>query len=506
MKLYKAIFNRIVFMALMAILEVVILIVIYNSLFKYMAWIETIFRILSVLVVLYIINNSRHLSSDLLWIIIIIIFPVFGTFIYILFGANLITSKTFISLIASSKEYEKYYKQDEIILNELYNKASPYKGQFNYISKFSKFPFYRNSDFSYYGFGEDGYPIMIDELKKAKKFIFLEYFIIEEGKMWNGILDILLQKVNEGVDVRIIYDDFGSFLTLSYSYAKKLEQKGIKCIPFNRVNPVLGVMTNHRDHRKLMVIDGRVAFSGGINLADEYINEYPKHGKWKDNIIKISGEAVYSYTLMFLTHFNAFRKMDSDVESFRYNFNELQFDGYIAPYGETPLDDEITAQNIYLNILNQSSEYCYIFTPYLIIDTEMINALILTAKKGVDVRIITPGIPDKKLVWEVTKSYYNTLIKGGVKIYEYVPGFVHSKVFLADDKVAVVGTVNLDYRSLYLHFENGTYLYDSKSILDIRKDFDKTFCDCKLIEEKETVNGFFKTVFISIIRLFAPLM
>jgi cardiolipin synthase len=303
-----------------------------------------------------------------------------------------------------------------------------------------------------------------------------------------------------------MYDDLGSFMTLSASYAKKLEEKGVKCISFNRINPILGIIMNHRDHRKIMVIDGKVAFSGGVNLADEYINVKVIHGHWKDNIIRITGPAVWSYTVMFLTHWNALRPEDEDFTKYKVEPLAGEIDGYIAPYGETPLDTEITAQNIYMGILNQAEDYCYIMTPYLIIDTELINALILAAKHGVDVRMITPGVPDKKLVWEITKSYYRQLVEGGVKVYEYTPGFVHAKVFVSDDYAATVGTVNLDYRSLYLHFENGTYLYNSKKVLEVRDDFLRTQEKCRLVTLEETKNGLFKELLLAVLRLFAPLM
>ena len=255
-----------------------------------------------------------------------------------------------------------------------------------------------------------------------------------------------------------------------------------------------------------MVIDGKVAFSGGINLADEYINVKKKHGHWKDNVIRITGEAVWSYTVMFLTHWNALRKEDYTFLSFKGETLPGKEDGYIAPYGETPLDNEIVAQNIYMSILNQANRYCYIFTPYLIIDTEMINALILSAKSGVDVRIVTPGIPDKKMVNSITRSYYRQLIEGGVRIIEYTPGFVHSKVFVADDIIATVGTVNLDYRSLYLHFENGTYLYNSEKIVQIREDIEKAMAAGHEVTLQEARCSLIKEFLLSVLRLFAPLM
>lgn len=508
MKILRAIFSRTTFMILMILLELLILYSVFHWFGAQAAWIEEVLRFISGIIVLSIIKNSRHLSSDMMWIVAIMLFPIPATAIYILLDADMISSRTMWNLVKSTKEAGKYYKQDPAISEEMNQSAPELRGQFRYISDSAGFPFYRNTGFDYYGLGDTGYPVMLEEMRNAKKYIFLEYFIIEEGKMWNGMLEILEQKVKEGLDVRVMYDDLGSFMTLSASYAKKLEEKGIKCIPFNRINPIIGIIMNHRDHRKIMVIDGKTAFSGGVNLADEYINVKVIHGHWKDNVIRIKGEAVWSYTVMFLTHWNALAKeaKDEDFEVFRAEPEPGEPDGYIAAYGETPLDTEITAQNIYMGILNQANDYCYIYTPYLIIDTELINALILAARHGTDVRIMTPGIPDKKVVWMITRSYYKQLIEGGVKIYEYTPGFVHSKVFVSDDRIATVGTVNLDYRSLYLHFENGTYLYGSRKVLDVKKDYLEAIEKSHQVTADECHTGPLKSYFIAVLRLFAPMM
>lgn len=510
MKLLKALFSRVTFMVLMVLLQGAILYAVYRWFGEHAAWLEGILRLFAVLVVLGLVRNSVHLSQDVIWIIVILLFPVPGTVLYLLLGANTLTSPTMWRILTSTAGAAKYYRQDPEILKEAEESIPELRGQFRYLSSHAGFPLYRNTGFDYYGLGDTGYPVLLEELRKAERFIFLEYFIVEEGVMWDGILDILREKAAAGLDVRVMYDDFGSFTTLSARYAKKLEAMGIRCVPFNRVNPVLSIILNHRDHRKITVIDGRVAFSGGINLADEYINRKKRDGHWKDNIIRVTGEAVWSYTVLFLTHWNALTRgaKDEDFTVFRAeppaDGESGAADGFICPYGETPLSKEITAQNVYMNILNQANEYCWIFSPYLIIDTELINALTLAAGRGVDVRIVMPGIPDKKLVWRVTRSYYGTLIDGGVKIYEYEPGFVHSKVFVADDRCAAVGTVNLDYRSLYLHFENGTYLAGSEKILDVRRDFEETFASCREIkrQDKACRTG----LVTSFLRLFAPLM
>ena len=319
--------------------------------------------------------------------------------------------------------------------------------------------------------------------------------------------EILIEKVRKGVDIRIIYDDIGSLRALSSNFPKELESFGIKCIQFNKVNPLAGIIMNNRDHRKMMIIDGRVVFSGGINLSDEYINLKERFGKWKDNGIKITGDAVWNFTVMFLSMWNAYRKDDKDYTIFKYDFkNKQNNNSYVVPYGDNPLDNEVIGEDIYLNIINQSKKSLYIFTPYLIIDNNMINSLVLAAKRGVDVRIVVPSIPDKKAVYLLTKSYFNNLRRGGVKIYKYNPGFIHSKVFLCDDKIATVGTINLDYRSLYLHFECGVYIMNHKCIKEIRKDFENTFLESHKVTKKDIKVGFLTNLWQAVLRMFAPLL
>ena len=373
---------------------------------------------------------------------------------------------------------------------------------------FAGYPVTKNNDIKYYSLGELAFKDMLKDLKKAKKFIFFEYFIVSHGVMWQSILDILVSKVKEGVDVRVMYDDAGCIGTLKNHYDKELESMGIKCIPFNKLNPISGVIMNNRDHRKILVIDGKVAYSGGINISDEYININSPHGHWKDNGIRVVGDAVWNYTVMFLTMWNAFRNEDKDYKKYKYDFKieKIKANGYAVPYGETPLDEEVTGEDIYLNIINQSNKYVYIFTPYLIIDTDMINALILAAKRGVDVRIVIPGIPDKKIVYTLSESYLDMLVNNGVKVYKYTPGFVHAKIFVSDDYIATVGTINLDYRSLYLHFECGLYLEKVKCIKDIKKDLEETIKISHKVSKKEATPNLIKAMWQALLRLFAPLM
>lgn len=433
------------------------------------------------------------------------LFPIVGALLYIVIGGNLHKSKVLKAIKQSEEKGNKYFIQDEKIKKEI---ESQNNGKINYLMNYLNFPVTKNNNINYYKLGELAYPEMLKELKNAKKFIFLEYFIIKNGTMWSEILKILEEKAKERLDVRLIYDDMGCIALLPTSYPKQMKEKGIKCIAFNKLNPFLGVIMNNRDHRKMMIIDGKTVFSGGMNLADEYINLEHPYGKWKDNGIKITGEAVWNFTIMFLNMWNSYRKDDEDYKKYKYDFSKenLEQNGYTIPYGETPLDNEIVGENVYLNIINQAQKYVYIMTPYLIIDTDMINSLILAAKRGVDVRIVVPGIPDKKIVYSLTTSYFETLIKNGVKIYKYTPGFVHSKVFVSDDNIATVGTINLDYRSLYLHFECGVFMQDVEEIKDVKKDLVDTIGESHFVSKKEAMPKLLKSVWQAVLRLFAPLM
>lgn len=510
MKILKLLFSRIGVLGITVLVEALLI----GSSFIWLAdhinlaGLELLLRLLSLVVVLHMVRTSRHLNHDLMWILLIMLFPVAGTAFYLILGANLFSSKTFRSLIKETEKAKRYYIQDPQVLQAALD-ASPREGsQFKYLALSEHFPVYVNRSYDYYPLGQDGWPVMLEELAKAQKFIFIEYFIIERGAFWDSILDILKEKAGQGVDVRVMYDDMGSIHTLPAAYQKELEASGIQCVSFNRLNPFVNIIMNHRDHRKIMVIDGKCAFSGGINLADEYVNRIDRFGLWKDNVIRVKGEAVWTYTVLFLTNWNALRPTDSDYLRFKADAaaDPSPADGFIVPYGETPLDNEITAQNIYTIMLNQANDYCYICTPYLIIDTDLINTLILTAKRGVDVRILTPGIPDKKVIYRITRSYYKELLEGGVKIYEYTPGFNHAKVFVRDDISAAVGTINLDYRSLYLHFENGTYLYGSEKVKDVRDDMAQAMAQAKPIRLEDCRENPVNRLINALLRIFTPLL
>ena len=484
------------------LLQILITLYVYLYLGEHIQIINILYGVLGIILVLGLIKNSKHYSYTLPWIIILLSFPLVGTLMYFIIGRNKTSSKLLKSIVESEKKRKKYLIQDDRIRKEFQENS-----RLRYLSDFSGYPVTKSNRTSYYPSGEEAFQSMLAELEKAEKFIFLEYFIVGFGTMWNSVLQILEKKVKQGLDVRIMYDDFGCIAKLRDSYAKELEEKGIQCVVFNQLNPNSGVIMNHRDHRKILVIDGRIAFSGGMNIADEYINVNSPYGHWKDNGIKVEGEAVWNYTVMFLTMWNAIKKTDKDFTIFKHHFKDkIKENGYIAPYGDTPLDSEITGEDIYLNIINQAHHYVYIFTPYLIIDTDIINALNLAAKRGVDVRIIIPGIPDKKMVYILSESYIESLVNAGVKVYKYTPGFLHAKVFISDDHIATVGTINLDYRSLYLHFECGLYLEDAQCIKDIKKDVEETIKKSHQVTKKEATPGFLKNICQAILRIFAPLM
>ena len=490
----------IVFLGL--IIQILLSLLVYLFFIDKIGIINGFYTFLGFILILGLIKDSKNYSYTLPWIIIWMIFPLIGTLMYIILGKSKNNSKTLKSIVKSEEENKKYLVQDQEIRNEFKENS-----RIRYLSDFAGYPVTKNNDVTYYPLGEDAFKAILEELKKAEKFIFFEYFIVAHGKMWDSILEIMKEKVKNGVDVRVMYDDLGSMATLDSDYPKELEKYGIKCTVFNRLNPVAGVIMNNRDHRKIMVIDGKVAFSGGINIADEYININSKYGHWKDNGIQISGDAVWNYTVMFLTMWNAFKKEDEDFEKYKYNFKDKTIEnGYIVPYGESPLDKEVTGEDVYLNIINQANDYVYIFTPYLIIDTDVVNALNLAAKRGVDVRIVIPGIPDKKTVYTLSESYAEPLVKGGVKVYKYTPGFIHAKDFVSDDKVATVGTINMDYRSLYLHFECGCYFENANVIKDIKKDVIETIEKSHEISKEEATPNLFKGIWQALLRLVAPLM
>jgi cardiolipin synthase len=510
--------NSRVLITIMALaLQLLALIGVILRFYNYFAFFYAGSIIISLLVVLFILNNKSNPVYKIAWIIPILILPIFGGLFYIFFGVNKLSKKRKLSMKSIfEKTKETLHPQPDIIaeIESLNNNAG---NQSRYIQNYSYYPPYRNTFCEYLPTGEQKFARLKEELIKARHYIFLEYFIIEEGVMWNSILEILADKAKEGVDVRVIYDDFGCLATLPYKYGRKLEELGIKCCVFNPVIPVLTLRHNNRDHRKIAVIDGQTAFTGGINLADEYINVREKYGHWKDSAIMLKGEAAWSLTVMFLTMWDYLLGIDEDYAQFKVSsdpcpekekfISDRINSGFVQPFADSPLDEEPVGETIYFNLITKAQKYIYITTPYLIITNEIITALTTAAKGGVDVRIITPHIPDKWYVHVVTRSYYKILLQEGIRIYEYTPGFIHSKTFLADHRYGVVGTINMDYRSLYLHFECGVWLYGCDIIQDMYSDFLNTLEKCQevTLQDLQKVH-WYKKLLGFILRIFAPLM
>lgn len=513
-RLLKILSHRMVIVGIALILQLAGIILAFGFFSSYSVRFYGICMALAILIGVKIINDDSNPSYKIAWLVPILLVPLFGVVIYLVFGR-----------LRFSKKEEAFRKRIDANLQNGLKKGTPVEecfteaddkaviGQANYLEKYVGAPLYEGCYTEFFPLGEDKFASMLTEIANAKHFIFLEYFIIERGEMWDTILELLVKKVKEGVEVRVLYDDMGCLLTLPGGYFKTLQELGIKAYACNRFVPILTPYLNNRDHRKILVIDGHTGYTGGINLADEYINAYEKHGHWKDCSILIKGKAVESLTAMFLSMWDITAKIEEDFSPFSYDryCDELVMpdkpSGLIAPYGDSPIDDELVGENVYFNLIGAASDYLYIDTPYLILDHDMIMALSAAAKRGVDVRIVTPHVADKWYVHLVTQSYYTDLMKAGVKIYEYTPGFVHAKIFVADDRLATVGTINLDYRSLYLHYECGAWMYKTDCIADIKRDYLATLEKCQLMSAADlAAQPLWKRLLRPLLKAFAPLM
>ena len=466
------------------------------------------FLILSVLVVVWIVASKSNPGYKISWIIMVLGLMPFGSLAYLLLGGNHL----------SNFNQKRLRIMEEKVCQNLGNEChragaltqligSDASCMANYLEQVAHCPVYGNTKSHYYPLGDNCYSDILAALWGAKRYIFIEYFIIEEGKLWNSILDVLQVKVQQGVEVRVIYDDVGSIFTLPADYPERMEKLGIQCRVFNRILPVVSLRQNNRDHRKYIIIDGTVAFTWGMNMADEYINVKSRFGHWKDSAIRLEGDAVWSMTVSFLSMWDFTENSAEDFDGYRPEPSAWSEVGYVQPYQDCPWDNEPVGLSVYLNLINRAKRYVYITTPYLVIDYSMTVALTTAAKSGVDVRIITPHIPDKKTVFEVTRAHYDELIEAGVKIYEYTPGFIHSKNFVVDDCYATVGTVNMDYRSMFLHFENGVLLYGTPTVHHILDDFlstqDKSVA--VTLEQCKSV-PYYRRLGREILQVFAPLL
>lgn len=503
--------NRILITAVSLLVQIAWFVLFIFRLANYSAYISFTLTLLSILIMLYIVNKNINPSYKICWLLLISAFPILGGLLYLFFGDKKPARKMAAKLRRSQETYLTPLMQNDTVLEELYAEDRRFAGTCKYIYDICGYPSYKNTEVTYFSMGENMYEAMLSELKKAKRFIFLEYFIINPGKMWDSILEILVDKAHSGVDVRIIYDDMACVALLPPGYSNFLEalDPNIKCIAFNPVVPLFSVVMNNRDHRKILVIDGCTAFTGGINLSDEYVNFISPYGVWKDTGVMVKGDAAYSFTEMFLEMWNAFRNDNDDITDFCPNSTvtgEYSSDGYVIPFSDTPLDNESLGESVYLEIINRAQSYVYIFTPYLIIDDDMKTALSLAAKRGVDVRIVTPGIPDKKIVYRMTRANYSPLLCAGVRIFEYTPGFIHAKSYISDDKIGIVGTINMDYRSLYLHFECGTLMYNTSCLEQLKNDHQAIMEQSREITLDNFKNYYKGTMFDAFLRLLAPLL
>ena len=502
---------RLFFVAISLLLEVLLLFLIITRVNSYAVWINGVLRLFALLLVLAIYSQRKTASMKMPWIILILILPVVGVTLYILTGLN----------GGTWKMRKRYADLDEKLLPllpenreaeaRLQKTVPAAAGIAAYLRTHAGYPVWQNTDVVYYNDAAKGLEAQLTDLRQAKKFIFMEYHAIEDKTAWRRIEEVLAERAAAGVEVRVFYDDVGSIGFINTDFTRKLGKRGIACRVFNPVSPGLNLFLNNRDHRKITVIDGQIGYTGGYNLADEYFNLTHPYGQWKDTGIRLEGDAVRALTITFLEMWNAVRSDDRDDPAFLRFLPEIPFkarqQGFIQPYADSPLDNEQVGENVYISMAEKAEKYCWFVTPYLIITDEMNHALTLAAKRGVDVRIITPGIPDKKMVYSVTRSFYNGLVREGVRIYEWTPGFCHCKMSVADDAMATCGTINMDYRSLYHHFENGCLICEPGIAVQIRRDFETMFAESREVTEKyRTGRGAVLRFGQLVLRLFAELL
>ena len=530
-------FSRTAIIVVALLLQLFVFFASFYWLKDYSTVVYAAYVLLGAVTVVHILNEENNASFKIAWIIPVLVIPVFGTVLYIYINLQPGTKRIHKKLTKIEDEIRPYLAQNEETVQELQEQSAGEKGIADYLYHADNYPVYAGCKMKYYPIGEAKFADMIEQLKRAEHFIFMEYFIVTKSYMWNTILEILKEKAAQGVEVRMMYDGMCSLALLPYGYYKDLEKMGIQSIPFSQIRPVLSTYQNNRDHRKILIIDGKTVFTGGINLADEYINRIDRFGHWKDTAVMIQGKAVKSFTLLFLKMWHVAKGKDSipeeeiqkytvsvwenaqtgdmctDMESMRNTAmqntqdKKLHAGGYVIPYGDDPYGDERIGKQVYIDILNRARKYVHIMTPYLILDDEMITALRYCAKRGVETVIIMPHIPDKIYAYLLARTYYKQLLKYGVKIYEYTPGFVHAKVFVSDDIRGCVGTINLDFRSLYLHFECGAYMYSNDVLHDVEQDFKETLKQCQEIT-KESCDKYPKGKMLvgKMLRLIAPLM
>lgn len=467
----------------------------------------TLFTWLSVIMVIWLMRKEDNPAYKTAWIVVILVFPLFGGIFYLFWGNTPFNqAKLRHRFDPRPPRFDDAERQPAS--GQLCMDLSRHAAKCRYIENITGMPAWSNTSTEYFPLGEDFFHSLMVELREAKQFIFLEYFIIDPGLMWDSILDVLAEKASAGVDVRLIYDDAGTMGKLPSRYEQYIRSRGVRAVRFNRFVPTLNTYLNNRDHRKICVIDGNTAYMGGINLADEYINHVVRFGHWKDTGVCMRGDAAFNATMLFLQmwEFSTGEKIPADTTRFRPTCVQPA-DGYVQPFGDSPLDRDNVGEAVYMQIISTARRYVYITTPYLVLDNEMLTALTVAAKSGVDVRILTPGIPDKKLVYLVTRSFYPQLFRAGVRLYEYRPGFLHAKMIIADDEIAIVGTMNMDFRSFYMHFECGTVFYANDVVMQAREDIEEVLAVSREIDGEWLRRVSWPTsIAASLLRLFTPLL
>lgn len=503
--LFRMLFSRMGIVLLLLLVQIALILSGFLWLKDLAPYLWSVNSILGLAIVLNIINSEDNPVVKLTWSVLIMLIPAFGLLFYLVvkgdFGQRFMV-KRYQQILSDSNPTEP---QSPELLKAMEEEPGDLASTSKYLHQLG-FPTYTNTSVRYFPLGEQKFEEMLRQLEAAEKFIFMEYFIIEEGYMWGRILDVLERKVQQGVEVRVMYDGTCAFNLLPYNYPKKLAKLGIQCKMFSPVRPLVSTHYNNRDHRKILVIDGKVAFTGGVNLADEYINRKVIHGHWKDTAVMLQGEAAQSFTRMFLQMWNISQPME-DFAPYITCAEPHEAEGYVIPYGDNPFDNELVGEMVYINILNQAKRYVHIMTPYLILDNELITALTFAAKRGVEVKLILPHIPDMEVPFALAHGHYAQLMVNGVQVYEYTPGFVHAKVFVSDDNKAVVGSINLDYRSLYHHFECATYLHQVPAIAEIEQDIQHTLKSCQLMTpELLKKDPWLRKATGTVLKLFGPLM
>ena len=502
----KIVTLRVAYISLFVLLQAGILAAMFSWFRSSFAWYYAASLTLSGLSVLHVLGDRSNPAYKIAWIIPILLFPVFGGPFYFMFRRSRLTRREKKKHNSNEHRYRAMLTGNEgdgANLAALEPEAAP---QALYLMRAAAAPVWGHTDCRYYPSGEAAYPHLLADLRSAEKYIFMEYFIVQEGTMWNSILDILEEKAAGGVEVRMLYDDVGSMFTLPAQYDKALSRRGLKARAFSRFTNVSNSRFNNRDHRKICVVDGRVGYTGGINLADEYINRRERFGYWKDTAVRLEGEAVTSLAALFLSMWDyTLNVTDSLGQFLPAPGPKADTDGWVCPYADSPLDDENVGENAYLNMIAHARRYIWFTTPYLILDNEMLTALTLAARSGVDVRVVTPRVPDKKIVFAATRSNYPALLEAGVKIYEFTPGFIHAKMALSDDTCAIVGTINLDFRSLFLHYECAAWFWKGPVVRDVKADMEEIFAQSQRVTPEVAARIVPRKPFPAILKVFAPI-